>query len=174
MKGPGAAQPRNNAPFHSLSDTHTRSSMSDPPRLPPDLIWGAVPLSPAYAPTDVFIITLSFYLWLLGEETGWKGWGLGVRRTGRGARTGARIIVTEDESSLLPSAVPMAPPSETSTTASLTIIKLINFKGWLRVCGTPSACSWKWPFFVSCSLLRKEDEWHPQSLPHCNVRKQSR
>lgn len=51
MKGPGAAQPCNNAPFHSLSDTHTRSSMSDPPQLPPDLIWGAVPLSPAYAPT---------------------------------------------------------------------------------------------------------------------------
>lgn len=94
MKGPGAAQPCNNAPFHSLSDTHTRSSMSDPPQLPPDLIWGAVPLSPAYAPTDVFIITLSFYLWWLREETGWKGWWLGVGRMGKLARTGAHIIVT--------------------------------------------------------------------------------
>lgn len=77
MKGPGAAQPCNNAPFHSLSDTHTRSSMSDPPQLPPDLIWGAVPLSPAYAPTDVFIITLSFYVWWLRKRQDVKGgdWG---------------------------------------------------------------------------------------------------
>lgn len=59
MKGPGAAQPRNNAPFHSLSDTYTWSYMNDPPRLPQDLIWSAAPLSPASAPTDVFIIALS-------------------------------------------------------------------------------------------------------------------
>lgn len=59
MKGPGAAQPRNNAPFHSLSDTYTWSYMNDPPRLPQDLIWSASPLSPASAPTDVFIIALS-------------------------------------------------------------------------------------------------------------------
>lgn len=85
MKGPGAAQPCNNAPFHSLSDTHTRSSMSDPPRLPPDLIWSAAPLSPAYAPTDVFIIALSFYLlgsWEEGRLEGVGGGG-GVNGEGR-------------------------------------------------------------------------------------------
>lgn len=71
MKGPGAAQPRNNAPFHSLSDTYTWSYMNDPPRLPQDLIWSASPLSPASAPTDVFIIALSR---------------LCRRRAGRGAR----------------------------------------------------------------------------------------
>lgn len=71
MKGPGAAQPRNNAPFHSLSDTYTWSYMNDPPRLPQDLIWSASPLSPASAPTDVFIIALSQ---------------LCRRRAGRGAR----------------------------------------------------------------------------------------
>lgn len=116
MKGPGAAQPCNNAPFHSLSDTHTRSSMSDPPQLPPDLIWGAVPLSPAYAPTDVFIITLSFYLWWLGEETGRKGWWLGVRRMGRelGQRLTSLSLRRSPVFLLLscPTPLPLQPPEQ--------------------------------------------------------------
>lgn len=116
MKGPGAAQPCNNAPFHSLSDTHTRSSMSDPPQLPPDLIWGAVPLSPAYAPTDVFIITLSFCLWWLGEETGWKGWWLGVRRMGRelGQRLTSLSLRRSPVFLLLscPTLLPLQPPEQ--------------------------------------------------------------
>lgn len=85
--------------------------MSDPPRLPPDLIWDAAPLSPACAPNDVFIIALSFYLWWLQEETGWKGWQLGG--WAGEIRTGAHIIVTYEESSLPPSAILMAPPAQT-------------------------------------------------------------
>lgn len=133
MKGPGAAQPCNNAPFHSLSDTHTRSSMSDPPQLPPDLIWSAAPLSPASAPTDVFIIALSICSGSCEERRmeglatgGGAGGVMGDGEEEEGQGLPILSLVTSPACLLLPSLRPL-PPRPPSPSLLQTIIKLINF-----------------------------------------------